>query len=84
MPTILYIDGWRFFFYSNERNEPSHIHAQKGEAECKYWLYPDRFDIAEAYMCNTSPADLRAVRKIIFANFDYIVVEYMKFHEGVE
>jgi len=33
MPTILLIDGWRFFFYSNERNEPIHIRCQKGEKE---------------------------------------------------
>jgi len=31
MPTILLIMGWRFFFYSNERNEPIHIHARKAE-----------------------------------------------------
>lgn len=31
MPTVLYFYGWRFFFYSNEGNEPIHIHAEKGE-----------------------------------------------------
>jgi hypothetical protein len=45
MPTVLYLQGWRLFFYSNESNEPVHIHAVKGSAECKYWLYPDTFDI---------------------------------------
>ncbi|MGQ9799786.1 MAG: DUF4160 domain-containing protein [Ignavibacterium sp.] len=30
MPTILFINGWRFFFYSNEMNEPIHIHFQNG------------------------------------------------------
>jgi hypothetical protein len=24
MPTILYVQGWRFHFYSNEGNEPMH------------------------------------------------------------
>jgi hypothetical protein len=43
--TILYVQGWRFYFYSNEGNEPMHVHAVKGDAECKYWLDPDRFDI---------------------------------------
>ncbi len=47
MPTILYVQGWRFHFYSNEGNEPMHVHAVKGDAECKYWLHPDRFDIVE-------------------------------------
>jgi hypothetical protein len=30
MPTILYVQGWRFYFYSNESNEPMHVHAVKG------------------------------------------------------
>jgi hypothetical protein len=42
MPTVLYIKGWRLFFYSNEGNEPIHIHGQKGDKECKYWLDVDR------------------------------------------
>ena len=28
MPNLLMKDGWRLFIYSNERNEPPHIHAQ--------------------------------------------------------
>lgn len=76
MPTILYIHGWRLFFYANEGNEPPHIHARKGDVECKYWLYPDTFDIEEDYAYNASPANRREIRKIIFANFDYIVAEY--------
>ena len=27
MPTILYVQGWRFHFFSNEGNEPIHVHA---------------------------------------------------------
>lgn len=30
MPTILKIDGYRFFFFSNEHN-PEHIHIEKGD-----------------------------------------------------
>jgi len=82
MPTILYIRGWRLFFYTNERNEPPHIHARKGDVECKYWLHPDVFDIEEDYAYNLSPADRRAIRKIIFDNFDYIMSEYEAFHGG--
>ncbi len=70
MPTILFIRGWRLFFYANERNEPPHIHALKGNAEFKFWLYPDAFDIQEAHGYNASPADRRAIREIIFAHFD--------------
>ncbi len=52
MPTFLLIDGWRFFFYANERSEPIHIHCQKGEKECKYWLDAKNFDVVESYTYN--------------------------------
>jgi hypothetical protein len=84
MPTILYIRGWRLFFYSNERQEPPHIHARKGEAECKYWLDADMYDISEAYSYNLSAGDRRAIRKIIFDHYEYILSEYEALHKGVE
>jgi len=40
MPTILRIDGHRFFFYSRETNEPPHIHIQTAEKSAKFWLNP--------------------------------------------
>jgi hypothetical protein len=82
MPTILFIRGWRLFFYANERNEPPHIHARKGDVECKYWLHPETFDTEEAYAYNASPANRREIRRIIFENFDYLVAEYESFHQG--
>jgi hypothetical protein len=84
MPTILYIRGWRLFFYANERSEPPHIHARKGNTECKYWLHPSSFDINEDYTYEMSPADRRAIRQIIFEHFEYIMSEYEKFHGGVD
>lgn len=33
----LRIGPYRFFFYSNENNEPAHIHVQR---EAKFWLFP--------------------------------------------
>ncbi|MCL4707818.1 DUF4160 domain-containing protein [bacterium] len=84
MPSILFIRGWRFFFYANERNEPPHIHARKGDADCKYWLHSDTYEIKEAHAYKLSPADRRTVRKIIFDNFDYILSEYESFQKGIK
>ncbi|MBY0346703.1 MAG: DUF4160 domain-containing protein [Hydrotalea flava] len=41
MPTVFYIFGWQLFFYSNKGNEPIHIHAEKGDMECKFWFWVD-------------------------------------------
>jgi len=40
MPTVLLIKGYRLFFFSNERNEPVHIHIEKAECYAKFWLDP--------------------------------------------
>jgi meiotically up-regulated gene 157 (Mug157) protein len=73
MPTVVYLRGWRLHFYSNEGTEPIHIHAEKGDKECKYWLNVDIYDIQAAYSYNMNSRDLREVRKIILQNFDEIV-----------
>jgi hypothetical protein len=82
MPTILYVRGWRFFFYSNERNEPVHVHAQKGDCECKYWIDSQLYNIEEAYAHNSTPRLRREVRKIIFEHLEYIVDEWERYFRG--
>jgi formylmethanofuran dehydrogenase subunit A len=84
MPTILMVMGWRFFFYSNEKNEPVHVHCKKSEKECKYWLDIDNFDIEEAYSYNMNNKDKREVKKIIFEHFEYIGQEWNKFQRRVK
>ena len=45
MPTVLRIDGYRFFFYSSDRPEPVHIHIEIDMPMQKYG-YP-------LFACNT-------------------------------
>ncbi len=40
MPTVLRIGRFRFCFFSNEREEPAHIHIKAAENEAKFWLNP--------------------------------------------
>lgn len=40
MPTVFSRDGFRFFFYSNEGNEPVHTHVEKGSGCANYWMLP--------------------------------------------
>jgi uncharacterized protein DUF4160 len=82
MPTILLVLGWRFYFYSNERNEPMHVHAVKGDAECKFWLHPDRFDIEEAFEFNLTPRLRREVRRVLFEHFEEICGAWRKHFKG--
>lgn len=38
MPTILRAEGFRFYFYSHEPNEPPHVHVDKDDRTAKVWL----------------------------------------------
>ena len=38
MPTVDRIGPYRIFFYSNELNEPPHIHVQRDRSLAKFWL----------------------------------------------
>jgi hypothetical protein len=79
VPTILLILGWRLFFYSNEGNEPIHVHCQKAEMECKYWLDRENYALLEAFSHNMNAVDRREIRKIIFEHFEYIEQQWDEF-----
>jgi hypothetical protein len=57
MPTVLVWNGYRFYFFSNEGNEPPHIHIDKAENSVKFWLEP----ISEARNYGFSNRELRQI-----------------------
>ena len=61
MPTILRIFGFRFFFYSNEGNEPQHVHVEKAGSWGKYWIDP----VEVAYMNNFTKQEEKKVDEIV-------------------
>ena len=40
MPTVLRVGRYRLHFFSNEGQEPPHIHVKAGDDQAKFWLYP--------------------------------------------
>jgi hypothetical protein len=61
MPTILRIGRHRFFFFSNEGNEPPHIHVESGDKYAKYWLTP----IALARSAGYNAQELSQIRFLV-------------------
>ena len=39
MPTVLRWGPYRAFFYSQEGDEPAHVHVRAGDREAKIWLH---------------------------------------------
>jgi hypothetical protein len=75
MPTVLRIGPYRFHFYSDEGNEPPHIHVRSSEGECKFWLDPVQF----ARNRGLPPHCLRDIEKLVFANQQYLIERFHEF-----
>jgi len=61
MPTILRLDGFRFYFYSHEPNEPPHVHIDKDAATAKVWLH----DSMVARSIGFSAQDLGKIQRMV-------------------
>ena len=61
MPTVLRLDGYRFYFYSHEPNEPPHVHIDRGGASAKVWLEP----VALVRNLGFRPSDLTRILALV-------------------
>jgi hypothetical protein len=57
MPTVLRIGSFRFHFYSDEANEPPHIHIETPDGECKFWLDPIQFGAKQGCSSDNGSGD---------------------------
>jgi Domain of unknown function (DUF4160) len=67
MPTVLILNGFRFFFYSNENDEPAHVHVNKAGKDGKLWLDPV---LSVAYFYGFSNSEQKEIIEI--ANLHYV------------
>jgi len=78
MPTVAGIGPFRFFFYSNEGNEPPHIHVQHERKTAKFWLEP----VALASSSRFSASELRAIERIVLENRKRFLEAWREFFSG--
>lgn len=64
MPTVLRIGPYEFYFWSNERQEPPHIHVERDEDEAKFWLGPVMLAANHGFR----PQELRKVQRLVEEN----------------
>ena len=67
------IDGYKFYFYSKEGNEPPHIHVKKAGGEAKFWLTPD---VILEYHFNFIVQELKKAVKLVFDNKDTLINQW--------
>jgi hypothetical protein len=64
MPTVLRSGPYRLYFYSHEPNEPPHVHIDREEQSCQFWLKP----VTLTRNLGFSPKELRDLDKIVIEN----------------
>jgi hypothetical protein len=77
MPTVLRIGSFRFHFYSDELNEPAHIHVRSPDGECKFWLDPVRLARNQGIPAH----DLRNIERLIFEHQQFLIEKYHEYHK---
>lgn len=67
VPTVLRVEDFRFFFYSNEGQEPAHIHVEHGDGgKAKFWLDP----VSLASSKRMKPPELGRAQSLVEQNVD--------------
>ena len=63
-PTVLQSRPYRFFFFSSDRNEPTHVHVKRDIKLAKFWLAPVRM----AYTYGFNQVELNRIAALVLEN----------------
>lgn len=80
MPTVLRTGPYRFFFFAGDGGEPPHVHVQRDDAECKFWLTPCRLATSSGFQA----AELRAVGRLVQDHSADFLERWHEFFDGDE
>lgn len=69
MPTILRVGPYRFFFYSGDRGEPPHIHVERDDEICKFWLEPIRLERSVGF----NRTEIRRIHELVQTHHDELL-----------
>jgi hypothetical protein len=72
MPTVLRWGPYRAFFYSNEGDEPAHVHVRAGNKEVKLWLH----DLGVAANIGFPAHELGDIIRHVHANRDRLTMAW--------
>ena len=78
MPVVLRIGPYEFFFYSNERQEPAHIHVERDADEAKFWLDPVRLAANHGFRLH----ELMRVQRLIIENEAFLKEKWDAYFTG--
>ncbi|HZL99039.1 MAG TPA: DUF4160 domain-containing protein [Planctomycetota bacterium] len=78
MPTVLREGPYRFYFFSDEREEPAHVHVDRDRCSAKFWLDP----IALAHSRGFAAHERHRIRSILEDHRFELLEAWHDFFEG--
>jgi hypothetical protein len=78
MPVVLRIGPYTFFFYSQENNEPPHIHIRRDQQLAKFWLDP----ISLAYNRGYPTHEATLLRRHVETHRELLLRSWNDYFEG--
>jgi hypothetical protein len=74
-PTVLRVERYRFFFFSNEGHEAPHVHVQDAEKLAKVWLDP----VHLAGSTGFAPPELTRIRALVLEHQEMLLEAWYGF-----
>jgi hypothetical protein len=75
MPTLLVVEGYRFYFFSLEANEPPHVHVRRGGGKAKLWLEPVRLDYSRGFKSQ----ELKRIHELTEEHAEYFLRRWSEY-----
>ena len=76
MPEVFRALGFVFFFYSNEGQEPIHIHVRKAGGFAKFWIEPLELDFSQGMKIT----DIKLAEDLITEHLEIIKTKWNEVH----
>jgi hypothetical protein len=76
MPEIFRKFGFVFFFYSNEGQEPMHVHVRKAGGFAKFWMEPIELEFSQGLKVQ----DIKQAEDLIIEHQQLIKDKWYEIH----
>ena len=85
MPTLFELYGYKIYFWSNEGNEPVHVHVAKGNQTAnatKIWLPPESNPVLANNNSQIPPKDLKRILKAVALERNNIIASWYDYFKS--
>jgi hypothetical protein len=78
VPTVHEEEGLRYFFFSDEGNEPPHVHVERDDVMAKFWLNP----VGLVRNDGLKPRDIKRATRLITERQREFLEKWHAHHNG--